>query len=153
TDILSSLTCIVVMVAVLKFWRPKTIMRLDGDHEAAALKRHPAGEVFRAWLPYLLLVAFVLASGEPAIKTAIDRWTDGLLPAWERNAGVVNGLNVPGLHNMITRIPPVTAKPSPYGAVFTFNWLTASGTACFLATIVAAMLLGVGPSRFVGLYT
>src|SRR6476660_3808600 len=51
TDIMSSLTCIVVMVAVLKFWRPKVIMRLDGDHEAAALKRHPAGEIFTAWLP------------------------------------------------------------------------------------------------------
>src|SRR4029079_335106 len=46
----------------------------------------------------------------------------------------------------------VTPRPSPYAAVFTWNWLTASGTSCFLATIVAAMLLGVGPSRFVGLY-
>ena len=154
TDIMSSLTCIVVMVAVLKLWRPKTIMRLDGDHpSAAALKRHPAGEIFSAWLPYLLLVVFVLAWGEPAIKTAIDRWTDGLLPAsWPKNPGVLNGLNVPGLHNAITRIPPVTARPSPYAAVFTLNWLTASGTSCFLATIVAALLLGVTPSRFVGLY-
>jgi lactate permease len=153
TDIMSSLTCIVVMVAVLKFWRPKVIMRLDGDHEAAALKRHPAGEIFTAWLPYLLLVVFVLAWGEPSIKTALDRWTNGLMPGWwPKNAGVVNGLNVPGLHNMITRIPPVTPRPSPYAAVFTWNWLTASGTSCFLATIVAAMLLGVGPSRFVGLY-
>src|SRR5713101_8800636 len=32
TDIMSSLTCIVVMVAVLKLWRPKTIMRLATDH-------------------------------------------------------------------------------------------------------------------------
>jgi lactate permease len=153
TDIMSSLTCIIVMVAVLKFWRPKVIMRLDGDHEAAALKRHPAGEIFTAWLPYLLLVVFVLAWGEPSIKTALDRWTNGLMPGWwPKNAGVVNGLNVPGLHNMITRIPPVTPRPSPYAAVFTWNWLTASGTSCFLATIVAAMLLGVGPSRFVGLY-
>src|SRR6266446_9043338 len=31
TDIVSSLTCIVVMVAVLKLWRPKTIMRLATD--------------------------------------------------------------------------------------------------------------------------
>src|SRR5512147_750193 len=31
TDILSSLVCIVVMVAVLKLWKPGTIMRLDGD--------------------------------------------------------------------------------------------------------------------------
>ena len=31
TDILSSLTCIVVMVPVLKLWKPKNIMRLEGD--------------------------------------------------------------------------------------------------------------------------
>ena len=34
TDILSSLTCIVVMVLVLKLWKPKTIMRLEGDKPA-----------------------------------------------------------------------------------------------------------------------
>ena len=28
------------------------------------------------------------------------------------------------------------------------NWLTASGTACFLATIAAALCLGVGPRKF-----
>src|SRR6266567_3788277 len=31
TDIMSSLTCIVVMVAVLKLWKPKNILRLEGD--------------------------------------------------------------------------------------------------------------------------
>ena len=31
TDIMSSLTCIVVMVVVLKLWKPKKIMRLEGD--------------------------------------------------------------------------------------------------------------------------
>ena len=154
TDIMSSLTCIVVMVAVLKLWRPRRIMRLDGDQPTtAAPKRHPAGAIFMAWVPYLLLVVFVLAWGAPAIKAAIDRWTDGLLPAFlPKNSGVLNGLNVPGLHNAITRIPPVTARPAPYAAVFTLNWLTASGTSCFLATVVAALLLRVTPSRFVGIY-
>jgi lactate permease len=143
-----------VMVAVLKLWRPARIMRLEGDHEVIVRgKSHSGLEVFTAWLPYLLLVVIVLAWGEPAIKGSFDRWTHGLLPAWlPRNAGVLNGLNVPGLHNLITRIPPVTAQPSPYGAVFTFNWLTASGTACFIATIVAALLLGVRPAKFVDIY-
>jgi lactate permease len=154
TDILSSLTCIVVMVAVLKLWRPKTIMRLAGDHPvSAAPRQHAFGAIFAAWLPYLLLVVFVLAWGEPSIKSTIDRWTHSLLSSsLPRSATVINGLNVPGLHNVITRVPPVTPAPAPYAAVFTFNWLSASGTACFLATIVAAALLGVGPRRFVGLY-
>src|SRR5688572_26490848 len=36
TDILSSLACIIVMVLVLKFWKPKTIMRLEGDKPVTA---------------------------------------------------------------------------------------------------------------------
>jgi lactate permease len=45
TDIVSSLTCILVMVAVLKLWKPKNIMRLDEDGPVTvAMKRHPAGE-------------------------------------------------------------------------------------------------------------
>jgi lactate permease len=59
---------------------------------------------------------------------------------------------VPGLHNLITRIPPVVAKPAPYAAVFTLNWLSASGTACFLALLAAAAFLRVGPKRIAGLY-
>jgi lactate permease len=154
TDIMSSLTCIIVMIVVLKLWRPRRIMRLESDHGAAmAGKRHSGGEVFTAWLPYLLLVVVVLVWGAPAIKGGIDRWTHGLLPAWlPRNPTVLNGLNVPGLHNAITRIPPVTPQPAPYGAVFTFNWLTASGTSCFIATILAAVLLRVRPAKVVDIY-
>jgi lactate permease len=154
TDIMSSLTCIIVMIAVLKLWRPARIMRLENDRPVtAAMKQHSAGELFMAWLPYLLLVAFVLAWGKPSIKVVLDRWTNGLLPAsWPKNPGTLNGLNVSGLHNQILRIPPVTPRPAPYGAVFTFNWLTASGTSCFLATLVAALFLRVKPAKVVDIY-
>jgi lactate permease len=154
TDIMSSLTCIVVMVAVLKLWKPKNIVRLDGDKPvSASMSRHTTGEIVLAWSPYLLLVVFVLAWGEPSIKGVLDRWTHGLLPAatW-KSASVLNGINVPGLHNLITRVPPVTATPSPYAAVFTFNWLTASGSACLLAIIATALVLRVKPSRVATAY-
>ncbi|MGE0816071.1 MAG: L-lactate permease [Vicinamibacterales bacterium] len=155
TDILSSLTCIVVMVAVLKLWKPKNIMRLEGDKPASVtMLKHSGGELVSAWMPYLLLVLFVLAWGEPSIKAQIDRFTDGLMPSFfPKAAAGLNGIEVWGLHNAITRVPPVTAAPAPYGAVFTLNWLSASGTACFLATIVAALFLKVSPRRFVGIYT
>ena len=154
TDILSSLACISAMVLVLKFWKPRTIMRLEGDKEATiAPKKHPGKEVFVAWLPYLLLVVFVLTWGEVTIKAILDRFTNGLLPGFlPVNANVLNGLNVPGLHNMITRIPPVTAAPAPYGAVYTLNWLSASGTSCFLAGVAAAILLRVKPKQFAATY-
>jgi lactate permease len=154
TDILSSLTCIIVMVAVLKLWKPASIMRLEGDAPVthAALK-HSGREILLAWLPYMLLVVFVLAWGEPAVKAAIDRWTHSVMPSWLPQAPTgLNGVMVPGLHNAITRIPPVTAAPAPYAAVFTLNWLSASGTACFLATLLTALLLGVKPRQVVGIY-
>jgi lactate permease len=154
TDIISSLTCIVVMVAVLKLWKPKNIMRLENDRPITiALKQHSASELFSAWLPYLLLVVFVLAWGEPSIKLMIDRFTDSLLPAaLPKNPATLNGLNVPSLHNLIVRVPPVTASPSPYGAVFTFNWLSASGTACLLATLTTALISGLGFAPVVRAY-
>ncbi|MGE3956156.1 MAG: L-lactate permease [Vicinamibacterales bacterium] len=154
TDIVSSLTCIIVMIAVLKLWKPKTIMRLEGDRPATlAVHRHTGRELALAWLPYMLLVVFVLAWGEPGIKKAIDTWTNGLLPAsLPVNAGTLNGLNVPGLHNQIMRVPPVTNAPAPYAAVFTANWLSASGTACVLATLAAALFLGLGPGPVVKAY-
>lgn len=154
TDILSSLACIGSMVLVIRFWKPKTVFRLEGDQPVTATpKRHTPGELFQAWLPYMLLVAFVLVWGEVSVKARLDRFTNGLLPGFlPLNPNVLNGLNVPGLHNLITRIPPVTTAPAPYAAVFTLNWLTASGTACFLAGIVAAILLRVKPAQFVGMY-
>jgi lactate permease len=154
TDILSSLTCIIVMVVVLKAWKPKTIMRLEGDQPiTVAAKRHSGGEIFMAWLPYLMLVVFVLAWGEASIKLAIDTWTNGVMPSFLPKAPTgLNGVTVPGLHNLIERVPPVVAAPSPYAAVFTLNWLSASGTACFLATLATALVLRVPPRQVVGIY-
>jgi lactate permease len=173
TDIASSLTCIAVMVLVMKVWKPRNIMRFEGDPPvevtgftppsgvrvergaavAVATRRHTAVEIFSAWLPYLLLVAFVLVWGEVDVKAALNRFTNGLLPAGiPRSPTLLNGLLVPGLHNMIQRVPPVVAQPTAYGAVFELNWLSASGTSCFLATIAAALVLGVRPARFGRLY-
>jgi lactate permease len=157
TDIVSSLTCIVVMVFVLKLWTPKTVHRLDGDHAvAAAAPHHTPGELVMAWMPYLLLVVFVLIWGEADIKPKLNHWADGFVPgflptvpATPRNA---LRLMVPGLHNLITQIPPVTAKPTPYAALYELNWLTASGTACLLATLATAIVLRVRPGMVVKAY-
>ena len=154
TDIISSLCCIGAMVVVLKFWKPRSIFRLEGERAATvAPHRHPPLRVLTAWLPYMLLVVFVLTWGNATIKRRIDGVTNSLLPSsLPRSATVLNGLTVPGLHNRITRVPPVTPAPAPYPAVYTLNWLSASGTACFLATVAAALLLRVSPRRFAGLY-
>ena len=159
TDILSSLTCIIVMVMVLKMWKPASIMRLEGDQPVAAIKsRHTGGQVFMAWVPYLLLVVFVLVWGERQIKPTINRLGNSVIPAaLPTTAGSADGLvatrlMVPGLHNQITRVEPVVPKPAPYAALYELNWLSASGTACFLAILATALVLRVRPRQVVKTY-
>jgi lactate permease len=159
TDILSSLACIIVMVAVLKLWKPKTIMRLEGDKPVSVTKtRFTAGQMFMAWVPYLLLVVFVLLWGEREIKPHINAVGNQIIPAaLPTTPGTPNGLTatrlmVPGLHNQITRVEPVVRKPEPYGALYELNWLSASGTACFLAILATALVLRVRPRQVLKTY-
>jgi lactate permease len=153
TDILSSLSCIGCTALVLKFWKPRIIFRMEGDKPATARPhQHTTAQILSGWLPYILLVAFVLLWGYLPVKIRIDQFTNSLIPSFIPRTAALNGLVVPGLHNQIKRIPPVTSAPSDYAAVYTFNWLSASGTACFLATIAAGIILRVSPRRFLGIY-
>jgi lactate permease len=140
TDIISSLTCIGAMVLVLKLWKPRNIMRLEGETAPTTTpQRYSAGEIVWAWSPYILLVFFVLVWGEADIKAAIDRATTKIIP-------------IPGLHNMVVRMPPVTPAPAPYAANYAFVWLSAAGTACLLACLATALLLRVSPRKFAGAF-
>jgi len=112
--------------------------------------------VFMAWVPYLLLVVFVLIWGEADIKPKLNHWADSLLPASlptvPETPRTALRLMVPGLHNQITQIPPVAPKPTPYAALYELNWLTASGTACLLAALATALVLRVRPGRVAKAY-
>ena len=50
------------------------------------------------------------------------------------------------------RAPPVVAQPTAEAARFDLNWLTATGTACFLAAMLSGMLLGVRPARLMTIF-
>jgi lactate permease len=60
-------------------------------------------------------------------------------------------VEIPRLHNAIERVPPAVPQRSAYAAVFTFNWLSANGTACFVAAALAAAFTGLGIGRFLAL--
>ena len=100
------------------------------------MKHHPAGEILLAWSPYLLLVIFVFLWGEETIKIS------GHSIKYYLNQASIS-YQWPGLHNLVERMPPVMAKPTPYAAVFNFNWLSAAGTACMLAAFGSALILRI----------
>jgi lactate permease len=134
-DILAALGSMAMLVLVMKVWRPATIFRLEGDKPPSEHPRkHTAGEILHAWSPYILLVVLVLLWGIGPVKALVNTVT---LP-----------IEVPGLHNQVTRMPPVTGEPAPYAAVFNLNWLAAAGTSCFIAAILASLVLGMSPKKF-----
>src|SRR5438128_2492427 len=111
--------------------------RMSGN--PAAPRTHTAGQILKAWLPFAILSLTVLAWGLPAIKGAINRATT---PIW----------NVPWLHNAVTRAAPVVTKLTPEAARYDFNWLSATGTGCFIAAIVAGLVLGVAPGQLAKIF-
>jgi len=88
-------------------------------------------------MPFAVLTIFVLLWGLPTIKTALNKATT---PAFERG-----GWDFPIVHLAVTRAAPVVAKPEPEKAKFDFNWLSATGSACFIAALFAGALLRVRP--------
>ncbi|MGE5489513.1 MAG: L-lactate permease [bacterium] len=129
TDILSSLSALGVLVLLLWWWKPR-----DQAPEAAKVKTlpHTRSEIALAWLPYGLLVVFVLLWGSEPVRALLNRVT--ITVAW------------PGLHNAVVRMPPVVPEPAPYAATYAFSWLSAAGTATLLAAIASALVLRM-PAR------
>ena len=128
TDILSSMAAMGALLIVIRLG--------SRAEQASAHPRHSGRTIAMAWAPYALLVVFVLLWGYKPLAAELNRYS---IP-----------INWPGLHNLIQRMPPVAPKPSPYAAVYNFTWLSASGTACLFAAILAAMIVGLSPAKFFG---
>ena len=111
TDILASLAAIGALLGVIRF----------SGSRSTRPSIHTAGAMARAWLPYGLLVIFVLLWGYKPLQARLDAQT--LVFHW------------PGL---------ATATP------YKFSWLSASGTACLFAAILGAAFTGLSPRQFTG---
>ena len=134
TDILGSLASIVGLVILLKVWKPKDNFKLAGDSPQPAPRHIPTGELLHAWSPYGLLVVMVLLWSYKPFQALLA--STQIRFFW------------PGLHNLIQQVAPVVAKPTAYGAVYTFNWLGASGTSCLIVAVLSAVILGMKPGDF-----
>jgi len=128
TDILSSLAAIGACLAATRAWKPRGEFVFEGAAAEAALQpRHEGRAVLKAWSPYILLVACVLAWGRADIKAVLQSYT--VTVEW------------PWLHNLVVQMPPVVPAPAPYAARYAFQWLAAAGTACLLACLMTAVVL------------
>ena len=135
-DILAGIgTLLLLALFFHKFWSPKTTWRYAG--ETAAPKKTGtglrAGPVLLAWLPFIMLSAFVVLWGQAWMIKALDT------VSWKAP--------VPGLHNLIVRTPPVVAQPEKLSAILDISLLSTPGTGTFLAGLITGPLIGLSFKR------
>jgi lactate permease len=162
-DIAAGVVSLVATMLFLRFWKPKRIWRFEGEREEDAAKaarsevakHYTAGQIAKAWLPFAILSLFVLAWGLPTIKLAMNKATTPaftvVMPDGKNRPGPA-GWDWPYLHAKVFRTAPVVAKPAAEAARFDFNWLTATGTGCFLAALVSGLVLGLAPGKIIKIF-
>src|SRR5690349_2464057 len=172
TDVVSGLFSVICTALFLRFvWHPKTRFLLKSDREALAKAgkstvtatsdttewayKYTASQTFYAWLPWLILIACCALWGVPAFKTYLNNLFSGIkfsttllgsafggtlsLPVWD----------MPSLHNLVQRMPPVVpANAKPEAARFAINWLSAAGTGVFVAALLSGLVLKLSPAQW-----
>ncbi len=133
--IAGSVLSLVSLALFLRWWRPK---RPSGD--VANAEPLPArGEIVRAWLPWAILSLIVFVWGLPQMRKALDGFS-------------ALKLHVPLLDGASVRLPPVVLHATPEPAIFSLNWLSATGSGIFLAALAAGLLMGASPLRLARTY-
>src|SRR5712671_4668520 len=150
-DIGASLISMACLIGFLKIWQPKTLwlspaLRTHDDSAASAPARPKTSEakptraqVWKALTPWIIVCVILLVWGTGWFKAAVN-------PIFTVN------VPVEGLHNMINKVPPVVAKPTPEGAVFAFTYLSFTGTGMLIAAIISGFVMGFSPRALIRSY-
>lgn len=143
-DIISSLTSLVATTVFLKFWKPKTIWRFPSEKKENSFKatRHSAGEVMKAWSPFVILTIMVAIWGTPSFKNWVTKdlqWFINI-PHW------------PGLDGLVYKMAPIVPSSSVYAASYKWEFFSAGGTAILLTAIISMVILRVSPAKGVEVF-
>jgi lactate permease len=162
-DVVAAVISLASLALFMKLWHPKRIWRFPGEviNVATETQRHgnqknelendpttkdlksairnPQSAILRAWLPWIILSVVVFVWGLPQTKALLDGISAPKIP-------------VTGLDKLVMRMPPVVAKPTAEAAVFSFNWLSATGSGIFLAAIIAGLVMGYSSRELLSVY-
>ncbi len=138
-DIAGAIASIFSLVVLLRFWQPRETWRFATDENEKPTVRPSGAEALRAWTPWIILSILVFIWGVPQTKQFLNGIS---LPEFA----------VPYLDKAIFRAPPVVEVLKAEEARFTFNWLSATGTALLLTGILAGTILRLSPVRLVWIF-
>jgi lactate permease len=172
TDVVSGVFSVICTALFLRFvWHPKTRFLLKDERDALAKAgkstatattdksewkySYTTKETIYAWLPWVILILCCALWGSPEFKKYLNNLFSGVtfsttllgspfagtlsLPVWD----------MPSLHNLVQRMPPVApVNAKPEAARFAINWLSAAGTGVFVAAILSGLVLGLSAAQW-----
>jgi len=149
-DIGASLVSMACLILFLQIWQPREVWTSPklrshdiSDEgrivEAAPSEKPSSSQVWLALTPWIIVCAILLIWGTGWFKGAVNNWAIWNYP-------------VPDLHNQIAKVAPVAPKPTPEGAVFSFTWLSYTGSGMLIAAILSGLVMGFGPGRMLKTY-
>lgn len=143
-DVISALVSLLCLTLFLRVWKPVRIFRFDQEEQGQVTgsslpeKSYSGRKILRAWMPFIFLTLTVTVWSIPPFKALFV--PGGALYSW------VSTVTVPFLHLQVTKMPPVVAGAEPYAAIFKFDWFSATGTAIFIAALLAIVWLKMKPT-------
>jgi L-lactate transport len=130
-DVTSAIVSIVATTIFLKYWKPKNIMKTVelGD---VVQSTYSTGQIVKAWSPFLILSVIV------TIWTTT--WFKAFFAKGQILASTIFKFEFSAIHNMIFKMPPIVSEPKAFDVVYTFNPISATGTAIFLTAIITLFI-------------
>ena len=150
-DIGASLISMGCLIGFLRVWQPRELwlspaLRTRDDSAAtmppastAPVVRPTPTEIRASLTPWIIVCVILLIWGSGWFKGMVN-------PIFTWNYAVE------GLHNMITKVPPVVAQPTRESAVFAFTYLSFTGTGMLIAAIISGFIMGFSPAGLIWAY-
>lgn len=153
-DITSALVSLVCLTLFLKNWKPKASFRFASAGGAGVsvpvqapaqnALGYSAGQVFKAWSPFIILTVVVTLWSIKPFKALFDK--GGVLASW------VFKFEVPHLHNLVIKSAPIVAAAKPYEAIYKLDLFSATGTAILISALLTALVLRFKPADCVSTF-
>ena len=137
-DVLAGLASIFSLLLLLKFWKPKSIWRFSEEpsNPIVSSTKYSPLQILRAWSPFIIMTFFIVAWGLQPVKDLL-------------NSIAFFKFEIPGLNGSILKPDgtPLVIK------AFEFNYLSASGSAVVLATLISIPLIGISFKDSIKIFT
>jgi len=150
-DIGASLISMACLIGFLQVWQPKELWLSPAlrTHDASAstmpahapadIRKPTSSEIWSALLPWIIVCVILLIWG--------TGWFKGLV-----NPIFTWDYHVPGLDGLVQRMPPVVPSPTAEKAVFSFTYLSYTGTGMLISALIFGAIVKFSPMRLLREY-